>query len=272
MDEVIAARNAKAAEEAQGKASEIAKRFQSSDDSIENPNAAEEEPGEEKEKLSEQTIADAEKAMGSEEHEDPRVVAARMKLEQQKREKQRREEERAARLKAERAVFESKPFDVIRKQYSKNPIYLIPRLFMRLLFLIFGYIPKETDNPDYKRILAERAEQKREEELITSEREKMEVYYRKYAPDFKYRMRRNIADYKFKRKKRKEAKQNPRPPVPYTPPKRTAEEQAAITRQMKALYKEYHVGPIEHLKRRLKAMTKAEKERQLKQALGEKVE
>ena len=271
MDEVIAARNAKAAEEKQGKASEIADRIKNSGDSIDDADAAEGED-EGKEKLSEQTIADAEKAMESEEHEDPRVVAARIKLEQQKREKQRKEEERAARLKAERAVYESKPFDVIRKQYSKNPFYLIPRLFMQLLFILFGYIPKDTDNPDYKRILAERAEKKREEELIVSEREKMEIYYRKYAPDTKYRIRRYIADVKFKRKKRKEAKQNPRPPVPYTPPKRTAEERAAITRQMKALYKEYHVGPVERLRRRLKAMTKAEKERQLKQALGEKVE
>lgn len=266
MDEVIAARNAKAAEEQQGKGAEIADRIKNSDDQIDDENA---EADEEKEKLSEQTIADAEKAMGSEEHEDPRVVAARMKLEQQKREKQRKEEERAARLKAERAVYESKPFDVIRKQYSKNPIYLIPRLILRLLFILFGYIPKDTDNPDYKRILAERTEKKHEEELIVSEREKMEVYYRKYAPDFKYRIRRSIADHKFKRKKRKEAKQNPRPPVPYKPPKRSAEEQAAITRQMKALYKEYHVGPIERLKRWMKSMTKAEKERQLKQALGE---
>ena len=266
MDEVIAARNAKAAEEQQGKGAEIADRIKNSDDQIDDENA---EADEEKEKLSEQTIADAEKAMGSEEHEDPRVVAARMKLEQQKREKQRKEEERAARLKAERAVYESKPFDVIRKQYSKNPIYLIPRLILRLLFILFGYIPKDTDNPDYKRILAERAEKKHEEELIVSEREKMEAYYRKYAPDFKYRIRRSIADHKFKRKKRKEAKQNPRPPVPYKPPKRSAEEQAAITRQMKALYKEYHVGPIERLKRWMKSMTKAEKERQLKQALGE---
>lgn len=269
MDEVIAARNAKAAEEQQGKAAEIAKRFETSEDGIEAANAAETEPSEEKEKPSEQTIADAEKAMGGDEHEDPRVVAARIKLEQQKREKQRKEEERAARLKAERAVYESKPFDVIRKQYSKNPVYLLPRLFMRLLFVLFGFIPKDTDNPDYKRILAERAEKKHEEELITSEREKMEVYYRKYAPDFKYAFRRSIADRKFKRKKRKEAKKNPRPPVPYTPPKRTAEEQAAITRRMKALYKEYHVSWIEHLKRKLKAMTKEEKERQLKQALGE---
>ena len=267
MDEVIAARNAKAAEETQGKAAEIEKRFQDSEDNIEGGNADEGEG-----KLSEQTIADAEKAMGDEEHEDPRVIAARIKLEQQKREKQRREEERAARLKAERAVFESKPFDVIRKQYSKNPIYLIPRLILRLLFILFGFIPKDTDNPDYKRILAEREQKKHEEELITSEREKMEVYYKKYAPDFKYRIRRNIADAKFKRKKRKDAKKNPRPPVPYKPPKRTAEEQAAIDRQMKALYKEYHVGPIERLRRWLNSMTKAEKERQLKQALGEKVE
>ena len=271
MNEVIAARNAKAVKGKKKKAAEIAKRFENSEDNINSENAGAGD-GEEKEKVSEQTIVDAEKVMGPEEHEDPRVIAARIKLEQQKREKQRKEEERAARLRAERAAYEKKPFDVIRKQYSKNPVYLIPRLIMQALFLVFGYIPKNTDNPDYKRMLAEREEKKREEAIIASEREKMEVFYRKYSPDTKYRIRRYIADVKFKRKKRKQAKQNPRPPVPYNPPKRTEREQAAINRRMKALYKEYHVGPIERLKRWMKAMTKAEKERQLKQALGERVE
>ena len=114
---------------------------------------------------------------------------------------------------------------------------------MRLLFLLFGYIPKNTDNPEYKRILAERAEKKRILAEEKAEREKFEVYYRKYAPDTKYRIRRDIDDIKFKRKKKKAAKNRPKPV--YNPPKRTAEEQAAIDKQMKALYKKYRVSPIE---------------------------
>lgn len=264
MESVIAARNAKAAQESADaqKASEIEERFENSEDATFSSDE-EEEP-----KISAEKIADAEKAMGDQEIEDPKVIAARMKLEQQKREAERKEAERAARLKAERKVFESKPFDVIRKEYSYNPIYLIPRLIMRLLFLLFGYIPKNTDNPDYKRILAERAEKARQAELDAADREKMEVYYRKYSPDTKYRIRRDISDIKFKWKKRKADKDRPRPP--YTPPKRTAEEQAAINRQMKQLYRKYRVSIFELIRRKLKSMTKAEKERQLKEALGER--
>ncbi len=179
--------------------------------------------------------------------EDPRAVAARMKLEQQRREKERAEAERAQRLKAERQHFESKPFKEIYREYSCNPIYVLIRLIRHILATVFGIIPEDTDNPLYKQLLAEKkakAEQKAREK---QERSEMEVYYRKYARVAKYELRRLISDWKFKRKKRRADKSKPRPA--YTPPVRTPEETAAIEAEMKRLYKEYHVGIIEKLAR-----------------------
>ena len=170
-----------------------------------------------------------------------------MKLEQQKREKERAERERAERLKAERQYFESKPFDVIRKEYSKNLIYLIPRLIRHLLVILFGWIPKDTDNPDYKTKLLQIAEQKEQTKREKEEREKMEVYYRKYAKTFKYSFRRKLEDWKFKRKKAKEMRGKPLPK--YNPPKYSPEERAAIYEEMQRLYKTYHVSRIERLRR-----------------------
>ena len=182
--------------------------------------------------------------------EDPREVAARMKLEQQKKEKERRERERAERLKADRQYFESKPFHVIRKQYSKNPIYAIPRFIRYILSHFFGLIPKDTDDPDLKAKLAQREADKAEKERANAKRREMEVYYRKYGGTFKYRFMRWIGDIKFKRKKKKQRKNQPLPK--FTPPNRTPEQQREIDVEMARLYKEYHVGRIEKIKRRIK--------------------
>ena len=185
------------------------------------------------------------------EFEDPRAVAARLKLEQQKKEKERREAERAARLKAEREYFESKPFWTIYKEYSKNPVYVIPRFITYLLVIWFGIIPKDTDNPDYKRRRAEIEEQKRLKKEEQEKRSEMEAYYKKYAQTFKYRFMRMLADRKFKKRKRLEMKGKPKPV--YVPPKRTPEEQQAIDTEMKRLYKEYHVSVFEKIRRRIDA-------------------
>ncbi len=272
MEEVRAAREAEAVKVDAEKAEGIAEKFENAEDAIDTEDARtliEDEYVEEGEKVDQETVDVAAAVMSEyERNNDPRKIAAKMKIEQQRREKERREEERAQKLKADRNYYENKSYEDIRKEYSKNPIYAFERGFMRLLFKVFGYIPADTDNPDYKRILAQRAidaeNRKREEE----ERNKMEVLYRKYSTDTKYQIRRDIADIKFKRKKRQEAKSRPKPA--YVPPKRTEEEQAEINRQMKALYKEYRVGPIETIRRMIKSLSKEEKERQLKQALGEK--
>ena len=185
--------------------------------------------------------------------EDPREVAARMKLEQQKREKELREKERAARLKAERLAYEQKPFREIYKLYTYNPIYSIPRLIRWLLYVLFGVIPKDTDNPVQKRILLQREENKRKKEYEKQEREKFLVYYKKYATNFPYSFTRFIQDQKFKRKRRKAAKNKPKPV--WNPPVRTEEETRAIQMQMLALYKEYHVSVRERMRRTIKKLT-----------------
>ena len=275
MEEVRERREAEEVAADADKVAAISENFESSEDKFGEEGGEEDEKKflegsiiEEKEEVSEEDVAVAAAVMSEyERNNDPRKIAAKMKLEQQRREKERKEEERAQRLKIERQYYENKPFEQIRKEYSKNPFRMLQRGFMTLLYKVFGYIPADTDNPDYKKILAERAaaaeEKKREDEI----RNQMEFYYRKYSTDTKYQIRRDIADIKFRRKKKKEMKNKPKPV--YVPPKRTAEEQADINRQMKILYKEYRVGPIESIRRKIKEMSKEEQEKQLKRALGE---
>ena len=175
-------------------------------------------------------------------------MAARMKLEQQKREKERQEKERAERLKADRKYFESKSFKQIRREYTKNPFFAIPRLIRYILAMVFGIIPEDTDRPDFKLKRAQLEEKKRLKEEAKRKHNEMEFYYRKYAQTFRYRFMRKIGDIKFKRKKRREAKGRPKPV--YKPPVRTKEEQLAIEKQMKQLYKTYHVSRAERIRRR----------------------
>ncbi len=209
--------------------------------------------------ITEEELAEARETMDEEqaEFEDPREVAVRMKLEQQKREKERLESERAARLKAEREYFQNKPFQDIYKEYSRNPVYAIPRFFQWLLVVLFHLIPEQTDNPDWKRMLAEIQQQKEEAVRQKQEKEKMEAFYRKYAQTFKYRMMRSIEDYKFRKKREKARKGQPRPV--YKPPVRTPEETLRIQKQMKRLYKEYHVSMFEHCRRWLKEFIRTHK-------------
>ena len=216
----------------------------------------------------EQVKAEMEEAAGEEqsEFEDPRAIAARKKLEQQRQEKERFEAERAARLKADRAKFEAKPFEQIRWEYSHNPIRLLQRLIQYILVYWFHIIPEDTDNPDHKRLRAELAEKKRIKEEEAAERDKMEVYYRKYAGTFKYRFRRYLADRKFKKKKKLEAKSRPKPT--YTPPKRTPEEQREIDLEMKRLYREYHVSLWQKLARAHKERKRMRNE--LRESVGQK--
>ena len=271
MEEVRARREAEAVAVDQEKAEEIEEKFATAEDHIDDTDEVailEAGEAETREKVSDDAVEMAAAVMSEyERNNDPRKIAAKMKIEQQRREKERKEEERAQKLKADRQYYESKPFEQIRREYSKNPFWAGQRLVMDLLHAVFGYIPADTDNPDYKRELAARAaraeERKREEE----ERTQMEFYYRKYSTETKYQIRRDIADIKFKRKKKKEMANKPKPV--YVPPKRTAEEQAEIDRQMRALYKEYRVGLIEQIRRFFKERSKEEQEKQLKRALGE---
>ena len=179
--------------------------------------------------------------------EDVRAIAARKRIEAQREEKERRDRERAARLKVEREYFENKPFEVIRREYSHNPRYVIPRLIVWFLAMFLGIFPKETDNPDIKVRMEAAAEKKRKLQAEKEERNRMEAFYRKYAQTFYYKFLRWIDDQKFKRKKRLEAKNKPKPV--YNPPQRTPLEEAKLKMEMERLYREYHVSLIERQRR-----------------------
>ena len=75
----------------------------------------------------------------------------------------------------------------------------------------------------------------------------MEIYYRKYAQTYKYRILRSIDDHKFKKRRKAQMKGKPKPV--FVAPNRTPEEQKAIDTEMKRLYKEYHVSAAEHFRR-----------------------
>ena len=216
----------------------------------------------------EEVKAELEADENSEVFEDPRAVAARKKLEQQRREKERAETERAQRLKAERQRFESKPFREIYREYSWNPIYVLIRLIRHLLAVVFGIIPKDTDNPRYRQLLAAKQAKLDEKEREKQERKDMEVYYRKYGQATSYRLRRFIGDVKFKLKKRKADKNKPKPQ--YTPPVRTPEEQLAIDKEMKRLYKEYHVNVFERISRAIE--TRKKEKAELEKSIRESAE
>ena len=95
--------------------------------------------------------------------------------------------------------------------------------------------------------MAEHAERVRIRNEERAERDRMEVFYRKYAQTFYYRFLRWIDDQKFKKKKRLEAKNKPKPV--YTPPKRTPEQEEEHRLEMRRLYREYHVSVIERFRR-----------------------
>lgn len=200
-----------------------------------------------------QQISTNEEAVSSSfvsEYESPEIAAKKAKEAQQQREQERRERERAERLKAERESFENKNINEIFKEYSKNPYYMAKRGITYVLAHAFGIIPVVTDNPDYIRMF----KVKKEKELAEAERKRaereIEIIYEKYAPYLKYDVKRRIKNRQFKKRKRLERKN--RPPRPYIPPQRTAEEQKAIDTEMKRLYKEYHVSAFGRMARHLK--------------------
>lgn len=200
-----------------------------------------------------QQISTNEEAVSSSfvsEYESPEIAAKKAKEAQQQREQERRERERAERLKAERESFENKNINEIFKEYSKNPYYMAKRGITYVLAHAFGIIPVVTDNPDYIRMF----KVKKEKELAEAERKRaereIEIIYEKYAPYLKYDVKRRIKNRQFKKRKRLERKN--RPPRPYIPPQRTAEEQKAIDTEMKRLYKEYHVSAVGRMARLLK--------------------
>lgn len=182
--------------------------------------------------------------------ETPAEIVLRVKKDQQRREKERAEAERAHRYDTERRYYESKTFEEIYREYSKNPIYALVRLITHILVMVFGIIPKNTDRPDYKNRRVMLAARKEEDRIRKDKRSEMEVYYKKYAQSFKYKFRRDIQDYKFRRKRLKNLRKN----RPVYKTNLTPEQQKARQKEMRALYKAYRVSPLERMRRRYKSM------------------
>lgn len=200
-----------------------------------------------------QQISTNEEAVSSSfvsEYESPEIAAKKAKEAQQQREQERRERERAERLKAERESFENKNINEIFKEYSKNPYYMAKRGITYVLAHAFGIIPVVTDNPDYIRMFKVKKEKEQAEAERKRAERKIEIIYEKYAPYLKYDVKSRIKNRQFKKRKRLERKN--KPPRPYIPPQRTAEEQKAIDTEMKRLYKEYHVSAVGRMARHLK--------------------
>ena len=180
------------------------------------------------------------------ENETPAEIVLRKRKEQELRAKERLEAEHAQKLDSERRYFESKSFEEIYREYCLNPIWVLIRFVRHILAMVFGIIPKNTDRPDYKQrsvMIVERREEKKHEKETRSE---MEYYYKKYGQTFRYRFMRGIQDIKFKRKRRKQNRNKPIKPYTTT---LTPEQQKAVQKEMRALYKRYHVSLSERTRR-----------------------
>lgn len=192
-----------------------------------------------------------------EEFISPEEAARRAREEQQQREQERRERERADKLRADRARIESKSFEEIYREYSKNPLHMLRRGTRAAMVRLFGIIPDGTDNPDWIKQREQAENDKREKEELRRRERELEELFAKYSPELRYKLKRDRDFRKFKRKRRKLNKNKPRPQ--YIPVQRTAEEQRAHDQQIAALYKEYYVSAPRRALRSIKENVQANK-------------
>ena len=165
-------------------------------------------------------------------------------------EREEREKLRAEKLKEMRAYLEQKSFDEIYPEYSKNPVHVIRRSLRRLISLIRqdGAVIREGDSDDpklIKRIAAEAAAkaQAQHDEMEMAE---MQVLYEKYTPNFRQRTKQRFKAL-FAKKRKKIYVMPAQMPV-----QRSPKEQRAYDRQMKELFRKYHVSFITKLVRKIK--------------------
>lgn len=197
---------------------------------------------------------------GNAQHEkfiSPEEATRRAREEQQQREQERRERERADKLRADRARIESKSFEEIYREYSKNPLHMLRRGTRAAMVRLFGKIPDGTDNPDWIKQREQAENDKREKEELRRRERELEELFAKYSPELRYKLKRDRDFRKFKRKRRKLNKNKPRPQ--YIPVQRTAEEQRAHDQQIAALYKEYYVSAPRRALRSIKEKVQANK-------------
>ena len=165
-------------------------------------------------------------------------------------EREEREKLRAEKLKEMRAYLEQKSFDEIYPEYSKNPIHVIRRSLRRLISLIRqdGAVIREGDSDDPKLIerIAAEAAAKAQAQRDEKEMAEMQVLYEKYTPNFRQRTRQSFKAL-FAPKRKKVYVMPAQMPV-----QRSPKEQRAYDRQMKELFRKYHVSFITKLIRKIK--------------------
>lgn len=165
-------------------------------------------------------------------------------------EREEREKLRAEKLKEMRAYLEQKSFDEIYPEYSKNPIYVIRRSLRRLISLIRqdGAVIREGDSDDPKLIerIAAEAAAKAQAQHDEKEMAEMQVLYEKYTPNFRQRTKQRFKAL-FAKKRKKVYVMPAQMPV-----QRSPKEQRAYDRQMKELFRKYHVSFITKLVRKIK--------------------
>ena len=165
-------------------------------------------------------------------------------------EREEREKLRAEKLKEMRAYLEQKSFDEIYPEYSKNPVHIIRRSLRRLISLIRqdGAVIREGDSDDPKLIerIAAEAAAKAQAQRDEKEMAEMQVLYEKYTPNFRQRTRQSFKAL-FAKKRKKVYVMPAQMPV-----QRSPKEQRAYDRQMKELFRKYHVSFITKLVRKIK--------------------
>ena len=165
-------------------------------------------------------------------------------------EREEREKLRAEKLKEMRAYLEQKSFDEIYPEYSKNPIHVIRRSLCRLISFIRqdGAVIREGDSDDPKLIerIAAEAAAKAQAQRDEKEMAEMQVLYEKYTPNFRQRTKQSFKAL-FAKKRKKVYVMPAQMPV-----QRSPKEQRAYDRQMKELFRKYHVSFITKLIRKIK--------------------
>lgn len=226
-------------------------------DDAENPDNAEAAESAENTEITDDNDTENTDDAPPEEFISPEEAARRAREEQQQREQERRERERADKLRADRARIESKSFEEIYREYSKNPLHMLRRGTRAAMVRLFGKIPDGTDNPDWIKQREQAEIDKREKEELRRRERELEELFAKYSPELRYKLKRDRDFRKFKRKRRKLNKNKPRPQ--YIPVQRTAEEQRAHDQQIAALYKEYYVSAPRRALRSIKENVQANK-------------
>ncbi len=165
-------------------------------------------------------------------------------------EREQRETIRAEKLKDMRKVLQQKSFKEIYAEYTKNPVYSVPRGIRRIISLIRNDGKEiregDSDNPMLIERIAAEAQAKREAELERERMKEMTVLYEKYAPTPYLKAKRFLK--RLFAKKKKKIYVMPKE----MPEKRSYWDQRAYDKQMREIFRKYHVSFITKIIRIIK--------------------